>query len=456
MKLLLICLIFAPIVYLAAKQKKWYLYLAFAFLGILPDRFAIEFSKSLPLLTFSRILILLLIFYWVCFCNGKLRMPKSLLAYACVNLLVSVINLRFGMGEVNRFVIVLMEQVLLVIAVAQLIQTREEFERCIDFMIMGCTALAVIGVMQTALNYDISTVLNITESRTDFLLSDRMGMTRASGTTNAINYGCYCAFMCLPILYRLEQTGKQRYAVAFLMNFVALLCTMSRSAWLCIGVVMLVLVLVRGKKVIRPFLPYIPLAAAACVAIVVMKPSLISALMETLRSTLNTFGANLSLSTDFGLNGSDPAYSRLVQWTAVEYMAMDGHLLLGHGYNSFIRGQLRYFYRQFGYWTKATTLDVGWVSVIGDNGLVGAVCLAAFLLYIWGYSFRKKGNKQSFDFYKMMVYLIPVFFLLNFMAAFLNEGTVWLVVGLFFAYRRLDSGEVPEGKRLSVERGATS
>ena len=47
-KWLLLLLLFMPVFYFTLRNKKWYLYLSCAFIGILPDEFAIELSASYP------------------------------------------------------------------------------------------------------------------------------------------------------------------------------------------------------------------------------------------------------------------------------------------------------------------------------------------------------------------------------------------------------------------------
>ena len=96
MKLVLLCALFAPIVYLALRQKKWYLYLLFAFMGVLPEQFSLRLHESLPLLTGTRVLILIVMGFWLFdkWKTKKFRFPKSLMLFLVVNVIVSLVNLR--------------------------------------------------------------------------------------------------------------------------------------------------------------------------------------------------------------------------------------------------------------------------------------------------------------------------------------------------------------------------
>lgn len=491
MKLLLIGVLFAPLLYYAFRQKKWYLYLFFAFAGILPEQFTIELHEKLPLLSGTRILILILLGFWLYdkWKTRKFSFPISLVLFFAINVAVSLVNLRYGGGEINRIFLLIFERVLLVIMLADLIKSREEFERCMDSLIMGCTVLAIISIVQTVFEYDIVSVLRLKETLATVKLESRMGLTRAYGSFNAISYGCYCAFMTLPILYRLERTGLQRYSAAFALNFTALFCTMTRSAWLCIGGIGLLMIILRRGKLIKRMVPSMLMIAVLVTSLFFVQPKLMDALVETGKSTINTLldvipqsmlpstppateppapetvpaetkpaavkptekpgDIGFELSEDFGMNGEDPTYSRMAQWTAVQYMANEGELLFGYGYNPFFRGKLHYFYDRWGArWGVATTLDVGLIALVTECGLVGSLPFLALLGYIFVYAFRRRGAKDPLGFYAMTAYMIPLYLLLNFLAAFLNPAVVWMYFGLFYAYRKLDKNGLAEDHAL--------
>lgn len=473
MKILLLVLLFAPIVYLAAKEKKWYLCLLFAFIGVLPEHFAFAIHDKLPLISVTRILIMVVFVYWLYskWKTKKISLPISIMIFLGVNLLISFVNFRYGFSEINRIFLFVFERVLVVVMVADLVEDRSEFERCLDFMIMSCVAMAVIGMVQTVFNYDIASVLYLSDRMPYTILTPRMGMTRAYATFNAISYGCYGAVMALVIYYRLEQTGKRWYTFAFAMNAAAILCTFSRSSWLSAAGIFFLLLLIRRRKLVHRLLPSAGLFIVICAVLCVMQPKIWSGLSETFKSSVNTVIAALpgdmdlgfndadhdnkkdnkpskkpefELSDDFGLNADDPTRSRMVEWTAVDYMIEEGQLMFGYGYNAYLRGRLHYYYPQFGGWITATTLDVGLLSLVTESGLVGTLAMFGLLGFILWESFRRKDRSHQFDYYKMMIYMIPLYLLLNFLAAFLQTGTMWLIFALFYAYRKLDKAEALE------------
>lgn len=475
MKLILLCALLAPIVYLAVRQKKWYLYLLFAFVGILPEQFSVRLHESIPLLTVSRVLILVLFGFWLYdkWKTRQFRFPKSILLFLAVNVVISLVNLRYGTDDIKRIFLLIFERALLVIMLADMIRDREEFLRCIDFAIMGCAALAVIGILQTVFDYDISSVLHLTETFSSIQLSDRMGLTRAFGTLNAISFGCYCAFMGLLILYRLYNTKSIWHGIAFALTFTALVCTFTRSAWLCFAAIVFVMLLVLRTKLIRSLLPSAGITLALLVLLCCFQPRLFNAFVETGKSSINTIlgiipdqvvalflpdtpgegildtdGDNLpdipgfELDEDFGANASDPSYSRSAQWTAVQYMAQEGQLLFGYGYNALIRGKIHfYFDRWAAQWQPTTFLDVGLVALLTESGLIGAITHLGLLVYMAVQAFRKRRREEKFDYYRLVLFMLPLYLLLNYLAAFLNHSVLWLFIALFYSCMQLDSQE---------------
>lgn len=519
MKLLLLFLLFAPILYLAFRQKKWYLYLMVAFVGILPEQFSVRLHDSLPLLTGSRVLILIVAVFWLYerIKTRRLQVPISLLIFFGINIALALFHLFFDLDEIKYIAILLMERALVILMLKDMIDSRQEFERCIDFTILACCAIAVIGICQTVFDYDIASVLHLTETMASISLTPRMGLTRAYGTFNAISYGCYCAIMLLLIYYRLAKTNLQRYGVAFALTFTALICTFSRSSWVCIAAVFFVLLILGRKAFIKRMLPSAGMAILLCLVLCLPQPKLAKAYIETGKSVINmvlavlpdtppvptddttaqessgtdqsTSSNDLSgtvqdvpsddddssstpqgtvdsnaekepafkLDKEFGLNGDDPSYSRVAQWTAVEYMTMQGKLITGYGYNAFVEGKLHYYFDRWdARWKTAPMLDVGLVAIITEGGLIGTGSLIGWLVFMAIYAWRRKGVRGTFDFYRVTLYMIPLYLMLNFTSAFPNEGILWLVWGLFYAYRKLDAEPFEVAQAACLDEKQTS
>ncbi len=290
LKWALLLILFAPILFLCFKQKKWYLCLLFAFTSFLPDQFALRLHDSLPLISVSRLLILLVMIFWVW--NGikhrRFHFPLSIITYLALNLIISIINLQYNFGEVNRIFLLVFERVFLVIAVADLVDGKEDLYICLDFMILGSVAVSIIAIIQAIFNFDIASVMHWVKTTGSVKIPDRMGLERAYGTFNAISFGCYCAFMLLPIYFRIERTGKLRYSAAFALTVIAMICTLTRSAWLCSAIVLFILAILQRKRFFKAILPAAALTLILCVGLCFAQPKLYAAFLETGKTTINT------------------------------------------------------------------------------------------------------------------------------------------------------------------------
>ena len=440
-KLIILAILFVPIVFEAAKNKKWYLCLLFAFYPILPDTLAIEVSSSLPLITGKRMLVILVCCVWLYNIKIKKRVhiPKELLIFTIVGLGISVINLRMNSSVINGIFILILEQFMLVMAVKGLMEDEEEIYTCIDFLIYGSVTLGIISVLQTVLKLDVTTAMAVVQDRVVEAITNRMNTVRAFGTTNAIKNGCYCAFMCLIIMFMFEKKRKKRYIIFLGVNLIALVCTMTRSAILALGIVLVAMVIIRNRHFIRTYISYILLALGGVVAVFIMKPSLFAGVIEVAKSVLNVIGFDFELSSDFGFNANNASYSRMVQWSAVYYMIKEGYGFFGYGYNAFLNGRLFYFFKQFGKWTKADALDTGFVGLAVDGGIVGlinniglwiGICISSFI--------RRDRKKGNFDIYKLTIYMTMLYMIINVASAFANTELIWIYLSIFFAYREID------------------
>lgn len=442
LKTIILLSLLVPVLLLSLKYDRWYFYIICGLYTILPNTLAIEISPSLPLLTFKRIFILLLC--CILLYNNKMKntikIPKEILVYTLINLMISIINLKFGFGELNGIFIIIFEQFILVLMIKGFISSKEDIYRCIEFMVYCSFVLAVISILQTVVGIDISTVFSLTESRVEQAITDRMNVVRAFGTTNAISNGCYIAFAVLINIFIYEKTKKIRYIFILAVNVVALACTMTRSAILSLGIVLFVMIVIRNKQFITIYSKYILFAIAGIATVIVIKPEILNGVKEVLKSILNVLGFNIELSDQFGMNADNASYSRMVQWTSLAYMYKEGFLMFGYGYRAFVRGKLFYYFEQFKCWTRATALDTGFVSIATERGLVGLLnnILLWMKILFDSIRFTKKGR---FDFYQLTIYICVLYMLLNIVSAFGDAEIVWIYIALFFSYKECDRME---------------
>lgn len=184
--------------------------------------------------------------------------------------------------------------------------------------------------------------------------------------------------------------------------------------------------------------------AVICVCLSWVNPRFGSATVETGKSCINTVlsdksGTMLEVSDEFGANKADAAYSREFQWTALEYMAKEGTLALGNGYRALLRGKVHFIHRGWGEQPVSVNfVDVGAIALIAEYGLVGLAAQLGLLGYMLVQSLRRRSRTREFDFYKMMVFFVIMYLMLNVLTAYINPALVWLIFGLFYAYEGIN------------------
>lgn len=435
LKFAIIVAMLLPIFICAGKEKKGYLYIFFALYGILPDACGIEISSSLPIITVDRILILIL-FSMVVYKKRfilKISLPKEFYVYIFLNIIVSIVNIRFGASEFNQLFIYLYEQLLVVILLYNCIDDSIEFEKCIDYLIAGGIVLAIMAVMQFLFRFDLSSALMWSDPRAFVRIEDRMGRMRACATFNALSYGCYSAFLSIVIIYRYLKTKKKKFVLALCVDLLALMCTLSRSAILSLGIVLFVMLLTTKGRMLKGFYKYFLLAIGVIAILVIVVPSVFDVFKQVFLSIMNTLGGNHKLSSEFGTNATNGTYSRLRQWSSVIFMINDNNLLFGYGYNGFVNGAVKYFNFRENYWHIAKELDVGFVAFLINGGIIGLISYFIFLVTPY-FKIKKYNSRKEWNFGCMYIYMAMLLILLEFMTSFGVRHFEWLVFSLIWIW----------------------
>lgn len=432
-------LLMIPIVYKQANEKKGYLYLLFSLYPILPDAFAFELASNLPLLTVSRIILLINVLLWIGFDRGrvKLGIRKLILIFWGINILLSVVHLLDHTGEINKLFNIVFHQILLIGVIRRFVTSKEEFVKCLNYMLLGFAVSCCVGVLQTLFSIDASEPLMQVVRGERIGLNERMGMERARGfCTSPILFACECGFFILIALYLFEYKKKNIYIFAILLYLVGIILSMSRSAMLGLAAILVFFLITRYKTAVGKYLKYIGIALLGLALVLLIIPDMATKLIDPIKSSLNVLGMNFSISSSFGDNASNPVASRSEQWSLLIYMAQNGNLLLGYGYNAYSRGFLNFYYSGYSSWDSAQALDVGFVSVSGEGGIVGLLNYFIFLGGVGWMSFRNKrnGNETKFNFYKLTIYVVLYYIIMNIASSCIDTKSFWLFVGLWIVY----------------------
>lgn len=360
------------------------------------------------------------------------------------------VNLTKYIGGLSNIFNLFFEQFLLVVVICKLITNKNVVIKYLKFLSFGYIANALIGIIQTLAGVDAAAPLHMIIGRRELGLALRMGMTRAEGTTgSAILFACECAMMMLLMMYLYEITAKLRYMFFFGIFSITLICTMSRSSLIAVTFVIGLIFLMRFRQIIKSYIQFIPLIIMIGVGIVLLFPDKVNSLLEPIKSILNLIGGDYSLAGNFGDNGNTAAVSRTFQWTAVEYMFLNGNLLLGYGYKAYLRGMIHFYYSGYHAWDVAQAVDVGLVVLIAERGLLGFILYIYFVCKIIIESYKNGFlDKKNTNFYCAMFYILILYIICNILSASVDNQLIWVLFGLYCGYDKIAKKQQNYSKRI--------
>ena len=129
-------------------------------------------------------------------------------------------------------------------------------------------------------------------------------------------------------------------------------------------------------------------------------------------------------------------------------MSKEGKLAFGYGHNAYTSGKMHYYSMYQNKWVPAHAVDVGFVALFAESGLLGFLSLMGLLGYMVFISLRRRVKGSGFDLYLLTLFIIVQYLILNIASAFLNEAIIWLFIALFYAYQKVD--EYPCDKVLHL------
>lgn len=452
MEIVVLSIMVLPLLLNIFLQKDWYICLLFAFYAVFPDTFAVELSSSLPLITVARILILLNLFITIY--KGKMKrinvLPMCYRWYFAATIFIMLLNIYQGKGQIVGIINIIADQVLLLVLIVGAIDTVQKFYKYIDYMIYGFTLSAVVGIIQTALKTDLSKPIHLITSRQEMGLEYRMGLMRACGlSTSAIRFACECTLMIFITLFLYEKKRGNKYLVFMVIFIITLLCTMSRSSWIALFIVLIARVVLRYRTFAKYYMRFLPFIAAVGVVTVIFFPGVVQIVIEPLKTIINSLGANAKVASDFGTNSDAMVQSRTFQWSALQYMRIHGDLLLGYGYNAYPRGMIHFYYPGYKAWDTARAIDVGFVSLICERGLLGGFIYMILLVSLFMICYKRK----NFLFYDFMCFILVMYFLQNVMSSCLDNRVFMLLIGLMCSLIYLEKSKVIYEKEGALLNG---
>lgn len=405
---------------------------------VLPNYFALEISESLPLLTGSRLLLLLMIFYYLCRNSWKIQFKLSdsktlglgITIYFILLFITNLFYVTVTSEAIKAILTIILEELILVWVITKLITTKIILQKCLQLLVFSSGVLGLLSIIESIIGVNIFYYIN-TVSREMLMASfSRMGYYRAeAGFGHAVYYGAYCVVMIPICMYFIENTRKNYiYIVCFCLNIVGLVFSNSRGSLLAFIFIMLIMLITKKQKDLLKYRWLIFLIIFISIITYIFVPTVTTFISDIVLSIFNIFSENSTEILNYGINkgGLD---SRLLQITGIIW-AFSKNPLFGLGAGAHTRGLM--YYNANGHWLKTNTFDVGYIGIFCQYGIIGTIgylVLFAFLFRLSVLSrFRDQGGLQ-----KMFKYCFIAYFLCLLSISGIQK-LLWTIIALFAAY----------------------
>lgn len=375
---------------------------------ILPSYFAIELSPSLPMLTMSRILLILISFETLRSNNYKIKCRlfykkkanTIFLIFVFLYLLSNLSHIYLA-DTLNNIFSFFFDGILVTWVVSSNLTDENGILKTIDILIYTSSFVAIIAIISTILGKNLFEYLITVNRSLNLKDFTRSGYLRAqAGFDHAVHYGAYCSIMAIISfdLWR-QSKGKKsnQYLICGMLNIVGLFLSNSRGSLLAFLIVMLIDIL-SNKKITKSSLFRGVIGIGGILFLIIIVSVLFPTIKNFISNVLEAFfislfsGNSNRLSTNFGQNANG-ILSRTTQFSGIKYV-FDKSPMFGLGANAPARGVLKYINPQTGLWYVTDTYDVGFVEIFCNYGFVGTIAylfLYGLIIYI---CFRKY-NRES-------------------------------------------------------------
>lgn len=419
---------------LAIVNRKLLLYYFVFLYPILPEYLAINISESLPLITASRALLLILILS--CIIEGKIRITiqpikdaKMILPFFAFWLIETVeLFVHIGnSGNMKTYFGVIFENLVFIILLVNVIDKEEKLKNCLNVLIKSATVAFTFGIIELITGINVASSFLDTSSRDNILKSsyERFGSARAVFTFgHSIAFGVFCVAMLPIIIYSLTKCKNlYRGYISFLLCIGCLLMTMSRGPILvCIIMLFLIIFKMNGVDKFR-FMKVLLSILFIAIIIIILVPKMRNVAIDSFLASLNALGAHFNVG-NIGDNEHAVA-SRLVQLSMIPQV-LNKYPLFGGG-TGYIFNNSIYVYaadRVF----KAVSIDMEYLRWLIDEGIVGFIGNAFLYVSILCAGLNKY-RKYKDEILKSLLYSICGVLICYFTVAQLTTGPIlWLLI----------------------------
>lgn len=360
----------------------------------------------------------------------------SLLIFAICTILIS-----FAHGAVISGFWFFVSVLLAWAVFARTICDHNKLFSCLDVLVYVSGILSVLAIIEVFTGFNPFLALN--NSGADVVDVHRLGLTRAkSFTYQAITFGNYLTLTSSICVYRIVNcsTGRKKSAfkVIYVLMWLAVLSTISRSSILFFVTCQILLGLCMGQRKIFSKVFFVILIVAISFFVYInlvddYKSPIMNLIYLMMSVFDDSYSANLS-----GVFIAEGNRLDLYSWV---WDSIQGSRLFGMGPGAVFSHNITYGNSIYSSVYTKTSIEVEYLNWLFHYGIVGLITKVVFLFFILitclknGISGRKKGNFLNFEMALGCAFL--AYFVSFFAVMQDTESRIfYILVFLLLAYRR--------------------
>ena len=426
--------------------------LFFIFYIILPSYFAMEISSSFPLMTGSRIILLLLIIFYIVKNKGVIKLKifenkiigRNIKIYFLLLIIANLYYISTLTDSVKEIFSILLEEICVLWIITQIIDSKEKLIQALDIIVTTSAIVALISIIGVFVGNNFFYSLNTVNREMLMANYSRLGMLRAeAGFGHAVYYGAYNVMMIPIIMYLIENKGKSlKYTICLILCVVALVLANSRGSLLVFGVMIIYMLIKKRANKLKKYLPFLTLGAMGILMIFIIRPDTIELVGNIWTSITNVFSSDAVEIEEYGTN-TNGVDSRIMQLSQLTWTSKN-NFFFGLGASAQNRDAVKYL-NTSGEWVTINTFDVGYIAIFCQYGFIGSIAYFVLYITILMIIFSKKYKHD--EIMKMFRYIF-IAYLLCMLSITGVRSAFWVIFGLMISYINI---KIKEEKNIKEE-----
>lgn len=384
---------------------------------IIPEYFAINISSGIPMLSLSRWILILLILglarkskiKLVSTELKKIGISRTVLIYFIAKIVIdSSFVFESTMALKYLFITILQEYFVLLVMV-NYITDEPTWDKFTSIIVKSSFFVFVLGIQEAFTKINVAYWLKTVDREVLAAAYERIGVTRSEFSFgHPIYFATYCGMLLPFIWYQYKKTGKKFYMLNMLLGIVAILTSVSRGILLALVMLAICIFIIESpkEKMKTIFITILAIPPVAILFGVFSNNKFIQTISNSFKSLLNEFGFQYVVGDVY----SNAIGGRFEQISGIEYIIQNKRFFRGFGPDA-IKNGLVLYKSMSNHWYTNNSIDVGYVQIFAEKGIIGLVAYLQLYITVGIRSFKEK-NRYYFSkcyFYALIFYLFALF-----------------------------------------------